>query len=447
MAKYFGTDGIRGMANAFPMTPEIAMKVGMATGLIFQEEEERPRIVIGKDTRLSGYMIEPALTAGFTAMGADVFLLGPIPTPAVAMLTRSMRADLGVMISASHNPFEDNGIKLFGKDGYKLSDDIQRQIEILIDQDLAPQLVAPRRLGRTKRVDGALDRYTEYAKRTLNRSVSLNGLRVVIDCAHGAAYRVAPLALWELGAEVFKIGADPDGFNINVSCGSTSPEALSSKVKEVRADIGIALDGDGDRVILSDETGKVIDGDQLMAVIAEDWKSEGILSKPGLVASVMSNLGFERHIKELDLELVRCPVGDRIVSERMRQDGYNLGGEQNGHIIMSDHCATGDGLVAALQILAVIKKQAKPASEICNRFDPVPQILRNVRVGNCNPLEADNVVKAIADGATKLGSAGRLVVRKSGTEPLVRVMAEGDNDNLITSIVDDICGELAKTSR
>ncbi|WP_319412967.1 phosphoglucosamine mutase [uncultured Cohaesibacter sp.] len=446
MAKYFGTDGIRGCANRFPMTPEIAMKVGMATGKIFRRGDFRHRVVIGKDTRLSGYMLEPALTAGLTAMGMDVFLLGPVPTPGVAMLTRSLRADLGVMISASHNPFEDNGIKLFGPDGYKLSDAIEAEIEELIETDMLSSLVNPKRLGRTKRIDSVYDRYIEFAKRTMPKDLSLEGLRVVIDCANGAAYRVAPDALWELGAEVVKIGVDPNGFNINDNCGSTSVGALVSKVREVRADIGIALDGDADRVIIVDETGAVVDGDQLMAVVAESWFREGLLTSPGIVATVMSNLGLERYLKSLKLSLVRTKVGDRYVVEHMRKHHYNVGGEQSGHIVLSDYSTTGDGLIAALQILAVVVKMGKPVSEVCNRFEPVPQLLKNVRYFEGAPLEHDAVKKAIAAGEEKLGEGGRLVIRKSGTEPLIRVMAEGDDSDLVAEVVNDICDEVRKVS-
>jgi phosphoglucosamine mutase len=446
MGKYFGTDGIRGCANKFPMTPEIAMKVGMATGKLFRRGEHRHRVVIGKDTRLSGYMLEPAMTAGFTSMGMDVFLLGPVPTPGVAMLTRSLRADLGVMISASHNPYRDNGIKLFGPDGYKLSDAIEAEIEALIETDMTPQLVAPDRLGRAKRIEGVHDRYIEFAKRTMPRDQSLDGLRIVIDCANGAAYRVAPDALWELGAEVVKVGVDPDGFNINDKCGSTSVDVLVGKVREVRADIGIALDGDADRVIIVDEKGNVVDGDQLMAVGAESWAMDGRLRGPGIVATVMSNLGLERFLEGLDMSLARTKVGDRYVVEHMRKHGFNIGGEQSGHLVLSDYSTTGDGLISALQILAVVKKVGKPVSEVCARFEPVPQILKNVRYGGGNPLEAESVKKAIAAGKETLDKSGRVVIRASGTEPLIRVMAEGDDADLVEKVVDDICVEVGKAS-
>ncbi|MDB5514860.1 MAG: phosphoglucosamine mutase, partial [Tardiphaga sp.] len=361
--KYFGTDGIRGRANGL-ITPELALKVGQAAGLAFQRGEHRHRVVIGKDTRLSGYMIETALIAGFTSVGMDVLQLGPMPTPAVAMLTKSMRADLGVMISASHNLFEDNGIKLFGPAGFKLSDDVERQIELLMDENLDRRLAQSASLGRAKRIDGVHDRYIEFAKRTLPRDLSLDGLRVVVDCAHGAAYKVVPEALWELGADVIAIGVEPDGFNINKDCGSTAPEALSRKVREMRADIGIALDGDADRVIISDERGHVVDGDQLLAVIAQSWKEDGRLAKPAIVSTVMSNLGLERFLEGQGIELLRTAVGDRYVLEQMMAHGYNLGGEPSGHIILSDYATTGDGFVSALQVLAVVQKLRRPVSQV-----------------------------------------------------------------------------------
>jgi phosphoglucosamine mutase len=435
--KYFGTDGIRGRANGV-ITPELALKVGQATGIVFRRGEHRHRVVIGKDTRLSGYMIETALIAGFTSVGMDVLQLGPMPTPAVAMLTRSMRADLGVMISASHNLYDDNGIKLFGPDGYKLSDEIELKIEKLIDGDLGKRLAKSADLGRAKRIDGVQDRYIEFAKRTLPRNLSLDGLRVVIDCAHGAAYQVAPDALWELGAEVIKLGVEPDGFNINKECGSTEPDALAAKVREVRADLGIALDGDADRLVVVDERGHVVDGDQLMAVIAESWKADNRLAKPGVVATVMSNLGFERYLGGLGLSLQRTAVGDRYVLEHMREHGYNLGGEASGHIILSDYATTGDGLVAALQVLAVVKKQDKPVSAVCHRFEPLPQILRNVRYKSGKPLENAKVRLAIKSAEQKLNGQGRLVIRPSGTEPVIRVMGEGDDKTLVEDVVDGI---------
>jgi phosphoglucosamine mutase len=435
--RYFGTDGIRGLANKV-ITPELALKVGQAAGIVFRNGEHRHRVLIGKDTRLSGYMIETALVAGFTSVGMDVLLTGPIPTPAVGMLARSMRADIGVMISASHNPYDDNGIKLFGPDGYKLSDEVEKRIEALLDSDLTDQLAKGHDLGRAKRIDGVQDRYIEFAKRTLPRSLDLSGLRVVIDCANGAAYKVAPGALWELGADVIAIGDDPDGFNINKDCGSTDLAAITRKVREMRADIGIALDGDADRVMIVDELGRVVDGDQVLAVIAESWQADGRLSRPGVVATVMSNLGLERYLNGIDLELVRTPVGDRYVLERMRADGYNIGGEQSGHIIMSDYTTTGDGFVAALQMLAVVKGRNKPVSEICHRFEPLPQILKNVRYKTGKPMESSAVMSAIASAEKKLGGSGRLLVRPSGTEPVIRVMGEGDDRRLVEQAVDDV---------
>jgi phosphoglucosamine mutase len=440
--KYFGTDGIRGRANGV-ITPGLALKVGQAAGVLFQNGDHRHRVLIGKDTRLSGYMIETALVAGFTSVGMDVLLTGPMPTPAVAMLTRSMRADLGVMISASHNPYDDNGIKLFGPDGYKLSDNIELKIEKLIDGDFGRDLAKSADLGRAKRIDGVQDRYIEFAKRTLPRNLSLEGLRVVVDCANGAAYRVAPDALWELGADVVSLGVSPDGFNINKECGSTEPGALARKVREVRADIGIALDGDADRLIIVDERGHVVDGDQLMAVIAESWSADGRLAKSGLVATVMSNLGLERYLGTLGLTLARTAVGDRYVLEHMREHGYNVGGEASGHIILSDYATTGDGLVAALQVLAVVKKLGQPVSEVCHRFDPLPQVLRNVRYKKGKPLEDAKVRLAIKSAEQKLDGHGRLVVRPSGTEPVIRVMGEGDDKGLVEDVVDGIVEALS----
>ncbi len=435
---YFGTDGIRGTANRWPMTPEIAMKVGMAAGIAFRRGGHKHRVVIGKDTRLSGYMLENALVAGFTSVGMNVFLLGPMPTPAVAMLTRSMRADIGVMISASHNAFPDNGIKFFGPDGFKLSDDVEMQIEGLLEQDLTSQLAAPEDIGRARRIDGMRDRYVEFAKRTMPRDMNLEGLRVVVDCANGAAYKVAPEILWELGAEVISIGVSPDGVNINKDCGSTSTELLRQKVHEVRADIGIALDGDADRVIIVDETGTVVDGDQLMAVVAQSWQEDDRLTAPGIVATIMSNLGLERYMTSLGLTLARTRVGDRYVVEHMRQHGFNVGGEQSGHIVLSDFTTTGDGLVAALQVLACVKKQGRPVSQVCWRFEPVPQILKNVRYSKGAPLEQESVQKAITAGREILSGSGRLVIRASGTEPLIRVMGEADNDDVLVKVIDDI---------
>jgi phosphoglucosamine mutase len=383
------------------------------------------------------------LVAGFTSVGMDVLVLGPMPTPAVAMLTRSMRADLGVMISASHNLFEDNGIKLFGPQGFKLTDEVERQIETLIESDLSLKLARPSALGRARRVDDVRARYVEFAKHTLPRNMSFEGMRVVIDCANGAAYKVAPEALGELGAEVFSVGVEPDGMNINRDVGSTSPVALAQKVRELRADIGIALDGDADRVVIVDEHGRLVDGDQLMAVVAQDWNQDGRLSQPGIVATVMSNLGLERYLGSIGLSLARTPVGDRYVLEHMRQHGYNVGGEQSGHVILSDYCTTGDGLVAAMQVMAVVKRRGKPVSEVCHAFDPLPQILKNVRFKGGKPLEQPEVSKAIAAAKEKLGNDGRLVIRPSGTEPVIRVMAEGDDRQLVEQVVEDICEAVA----
>ncbi len=444
--RYFGTDGIRGLANRHPMTSEVALKVGMAAGKLFSNGSHRHRVVIGKDTRLSGYMIESALMSGFTAVGMDVFLLGPMPTPAVAMLTRSLRADLGVMISASHNPYADNGIKLFDPDGYKLSDEAEHEIEALMEADSQSLLASADRIGRAKRIDSAQERYVEYAKRTLPRNIRLNDLRVVVDCANGAGYEVAPDALWELGAEVIKIGVEPNGRNINDKCGSTSPEALCAKVREMRADIGIALDGDADRVVIVDEKGRIVDGDQIMAVIAESWHRRGKLAAGGVVATVMSNLGLERHLKDMGLALVRTPVGDRYVVEHMRKHGYNVGGEQSGHIVLSDFTTTGDGLVTALQVLSVVVSTGKPVSEVCERFEPLPQILENVRYANGSPLEREAVKQAIDLGLKRLGSQGRLVIRPSGTEPVIRVMAEGDDEHLVHQVVGDIVQAVRKAA-
>jgi phosphoglucosamine mutase len=441
-AKYFGTDGIRGHANKPPITPDLALRVGMAAGLVFRRGEHRHRVVIGKDTRLSGYMIESALVAGFTSVGVDVFQLGPMPTPAIAMLARSMRCDLGVMISASHNPFDDNGIKLFGPDGYKLSDEVEAEIETMIDADLSARLAGSYAIGRAKRIEGVHARYIEFAKRTLPRNLSLDGIRVVVDCANGAAYKVAPEALWELGAEVIPLGVEPDGFNINKDVGSTAPGALCAMVHERRADIGIALDGDADRVIIVDEKGHVVDGDQLMAVIAASWAEDGRLSKPGIVATVMSNFGLERYLGGLGLSVARTPVGDRHVLEYMRNHGFNLGGEQSGHIILSDYTTTGDGLVAALQLLAVVRKLGRPVSEVCQRFERVPQVLKNVRYRSGKPLEDERVRSAIEDATKRLGQSGRLVIRPSGTEPVIRVMGESDDRALIETLVDDVVGAI-----
>jgi len=436
--KYFGTDGIRGRANALPMTVDIAMRLGMAVGVEFRRPGHRCRVVIGKDTRRSGYMIENALVAGFTAAGMDVFLLGPIPTPAVAMLCRSLRADVGVMISASHNPYYDNGIKLFNSDGYKLSDEIEKNLEQRMMSDMSAHLAGSSDIGRAKRVDGDIYRYIEFAKRTLERDVQLEGMRVVVDCANGAAYKAAPLALWELGADVITIHDEPNGLNINEGCGSTQPASLCQKVREVRADVGIALDGDGDRMLLVDETGTVIDGDQIMAALAESWQDQGRLRGGGIVATVMSNLGLERFLNGRNLKLARTQVGDRYVVEHMRTHGFNIGGEQSGHIILSDFGTTGDGIISALQILSCLKKSGRMMSDFCHKFEPLPQILKNVKIHEAatNPLDHENVKAAIDRAEKKLAGSGRLVIRPSGTEPLIRVMAEGDKLAIVEAAVD-----------
>jgi phosphoglucosamine mutase len=435
----FGTDGVRGRANSAPMTADTVMQIGMAAGRVFNRGSHRHRVVIGKDTRLSGYMLEQAMTAGFLSVGMDVLLLGPIPTPAIGFLTRSMRADLGVMISASHNPYEDNGIKLFGPDGFKLSDTVEDQIEALVGEPSAIPVAGPAAIGRAKRLDDAEGRYIEAVKGSAARGLDLTGLKIVVDCANGAAYKVAPTVLWELGAEVIPLGVSPDGFNINDNCGSTHPATLQEHVVAHGADIGIALDGDADRVVLVCEKGNLIDGDQLMATIADQWKRDGRLAGNGLVATVMSNLGLERFVAALGLALVRTQVGDRYVLERMRAGGFNLGGEQSGHIIMTDHATTGDGLMAALQALAAMTKCGKRASETFQAFKPVPQLLKNVRVGDASAaLNAASVLSAIASAEEKLGKAGRVLVRKSGTEPMIRIMAEGDDSELVRSVVDQI---------
>ncbi len=439
--KYFGTDGVRGLANTAPMDPQTIMRCGMAAGSIFSNGH-RPRVVIGKDTRLSGYMVEQALTAGFLAVGMDVFLFGPLPTPAVAMLTRSLRADLGVMLSASHNPYHDNGIKFFGPDGFKLSDEQELRIEELMDSDISKLAAAPDRLGRAKRIEDAQARYIEFAKRTLPRALRLDGLRVVIDCANGAAYRVAPEVLWELGAEVITIGTEPNGFNINDKCGSTAPQRMCEKVREMRADIGIALDGDADRVVIADENGRLVDGDQLLGLIATYLLEKDELSGGGVVATIMSNLGLERYLEGFGLKLERTKVGDRYVMECMRKGGYNVGGEQSGHIILTDHTTTGDGLIAALQVLAVVVTKGRRVSEICHVFDPVPQILENVRYSGSSPLEDPAVREAVARAETMLEGTGRLVIRASGTEPVIRVMAEGDDEEQVRRAVDEIAEAL-----
>jgi phosphoglucosamine mutase len=444
--KYFGTDGVRGRANSGSMSPDVVMKIGMAVGQLHRRGGHRHRVVIGKDTRLSGYMIEQALTAGLLSAGMDVFLLGPVPTPAVAMLTRSMRADLGVMISASHNAYQDNGIKIFGPDGYKLSDEQETRVEQLVDNAAQIQLAAPAEIGRAKRIEDAGARYIEFAKRTYPGESNLDGLRVVIDTANGASYKTAPTALWELGAEIIEIGVDPNGTNINEKCGSTAPELMCSKVRELRADIGIALDGDADRVIIADEKGHVIDGDQIMALIASSWAARGQLRGGGLVATVMSNLGLERFMEGKGLTLARTKVGDRYVVEHMRTHGFNIGGEQSGHIVISDFATTGDGLLAALQVMAEVVRMGKPVSEVCKLFEPLPQVLKNVKFRSGKPLEDDAVKAAIDSASKRLGNQGRLVIRPSGTEPLIRVMAEGDNPRTVESIVDELCAVIAKVA-
>ena len=444
----FGTDGVRGRANSAPMTAEIAMRIGMAAGQVFNRGGHRHRVVIGKDTRLSGYMIEQALTAGFLSVGVDVLLLGPLPTPAVGFLTRSMRADVGVMVSASHNPYEDNGIKLFGPDGFKLSDAVEMQIEDLVEESASIRLAVPAAIGRAKRLDDAEGRYIEAVKASAARGLDLSGLRIVVDCANGAAYKAAPTVLWELGAEVIPLAVSPDGFNINGNCGSTHPALLQEHVVTHNANIGIALDGDADRVVLVDELGQLIDGDQLMATIASQWATDGRLAGGGLVATVMSNLGLERYLGAQKLALVRTKVGDRNVLERMRADGFNLGGEQSGHIIMTDHATTGDGLMAALQALAALRKADRPASETFRAFQPVPQLLKNVRIrGDAKATLAETSVKqAIAAAEARLGAGGRVLVRKSGTEPLIRVMAEGDDLELVRSVVEQIIEALPRAA-
>lgn len=437
--KFFGTDGIRGQANTFPMTSEIAMKVGMAAGRLFTRGEYRHRVVIGKDTRLSGYMIESALVAGFTSVGMDVFLFGPLPTPAVAILTRSLRADLGVMISASHNPYGDNGIKLFGPDGYKLSDATELKIESLMENGLEQGLATSPNIGRAKRIDDAQARYIEVAKHTFPRHLRLDGLRIVVDCAHGASYKVAPAVLWELGAEVISLGVDPNGTNENLECGSTAPQAMCNRVREVRADFGIAFDGDADRVVMADENGRIVDGDQILALIANSWNKSGALKNGAVVGTVMSNAGLERFLARQGVKLIRAQVGDRYVIEEMRKGGYNVGGEQSGHIIMSDFCTTGDGLISALQVLAVLAQEKKTVSQAAHLFEPLPQLLKNVRFRKgAAPLENEKVKKVIAECETRLEGSGRILVRKSGTEPLIRVMAEGEDLKKIEAVVADI---------
>ena len=448
----FGTDGIRGTANTEPMTAETALKVAMATAAQFRNGDHRHQVVIGKDTRLSGYMIEPALTSGFVSMGMDVMLVGPMPTPAVAMLTRSLRADVGVMISASHNPYQDNGIKLFGPDGYKLSDAVETAIEARIAANgFGPDLAGPRKLGRARRLEDAAGRYIEYAKNTFPRNRRLDGLKIVVECAHGAAYKVAPRVLWELGAELVPIGIEPDGFNINDKCGATATERMQEMVVAHGADLGIALDGDADRLILADEHGERVDGDQVMALIAGSWADAGRLAAGGIVSTVMSNLGLERHLEGRGLALHRTQVGDRYVVEAMRSGGFNIGGEQSGHMELSDYSTTGDGVIAALQVLAVIQQTGRPASEVCRVFDTVPQRLRNVRYGAAKgaptPLDDAGVKAAIAEGERRLAKSGRLLIRKSGTEPLIRVMGEGDDAALVDAVVGHIVEAVEQVSK
>ena len=441
---YFGTDGIRGTANVEPMTAETALKVGMAAGGRFLRGDHRHRVVIGKDTRLSCYMIESALTAGFISVGMDVILVGPMPTPAVAMLTRSLRADIGVMISASHNPYTDNGIKLFGPDGYKLSDEVEQDIEDRMADRACLPLAEPDHLGRAQRLDDAPGRYIEFVKNSFPKQLRLDGLKIVVDCANGAAYRVAPTVLWELEAEVIEVGVDPDGFNINRECGSTAADYMRSQVVLHGADIGIALDGDADRLVMCDELGELIDGDQLMAVIARSWSRQGRLKGGGLVATVMSNFGLELYLTELGLTLERTGVGDRYVVEHMRAHGYNVGGEQSGHIILDDFGTTGDGLIAALQALAVIVEAGRPVSEICRLFTPFPQVLKNVRYAKNAPLQLPEVQSAIDQGRQRLGDRGRLLIRPSGTESVIRVMGEGEDAALVQQIVGEIADQIER---
>jgi phosphoglucosamine mutase len=444
--RLFGTDGIRGTANSDPMTAEIALRLGQAAGLLFTRGSHRHRVVIGKDTRLSGYMIEPALTAGFIGAGMDVTLVGPLPTPAIAMLTRSLRADLGVMISASHNPFEDNGIKLFGPEGFKLDDDTETEIESLMASDLHHRLAAPASLGRAARLDDAAGRYIEAVKASFPRGLRLDGLKIVVDCAHGAAYRVAPTVLWELGATVISVGVSPDGFNINRGCGSTVPEHLCAQVVEHGAQLGIALDGDADRLLMADETGELIDGDQILALVAQSWASTDRLQGGGIVTTVMSNLGLERFLAGRGLTMQRTKVGDRYVAARMRELGMNLGGEQSGHVILSDFATTGDGLLAALQVLAVIVQQERSTGEVCRVFTPMPQLLKNVRFDGPSPLGKEHIRHAIAAAEAKLNGSGRVLIRESGTEPLIRVMAEGEDEALIGRMVDELCETIARAA-
>ena len=434
--KYFGTDGVRGLANAFPMTPDIALKLGAAAGRHFRKDQKQHRVVIGKDTRRSSYMFENALTAGFTSTGMDVYLLGPVPTPAVGVLTRSMRADVGVMISASHNSYLDNGIKFFGPEGFKLSDKVELEIEKLLDDEI--QYAASQNIGMAKRIDDALGRYMEFAKSAFPRKKLLNGLKVVVDCANGAAYKAAPIVLWELGAEVISIGVNPDGYNINKDCGSTHPQNAAKAVLEHNADVGICLDGDADRLILIDNKGKIADGDQLMGLIASQWSSKGNLANNTLVATVMSNMGLERYLNTLDIKLLRTNVGDRYVVEAMRKFGYNLGGEQSGHIVMTDYATTGDGLMAALQFLNTLVESKCTSSELIKVFEPMPQLLRNVMLNNSESLDNLKVKESIKAGEDAFGDIGRILIRKSGTEPLLRVMGECEDPKLLKAVIGNI---------
>ncbi|MDC1376569.1 phosphoglucosamine mutase [Amylibacter sp.] len=434
--KYFGTDGVRGLANAFPMTPDIALKLGAAAGRHFRKDQKQHRVVIGKDTRRSSYMFENALTAGFTSTGMDVYLLGPVPTPAVGVLTRSMRADVGVMISASHNSYLDNGIKFFGPEGFKLSDKVELEIEKLLDDEI--EYAASQNIGMAKRIDDALGRYMEFAKSAFPRKKLLNGLKVVVDCANGAAYKAAPIVLWELGAEVISIGVNPDGYNINKDCGSTHPQNAAKAVLEHNADVGICLDGDADRLILIDNKGNIADGDQLMGLIASQWSSKGKLANNTLVATVMSNMGLERYLNTLDIKLLRTNVGDRYVVEAMRKFGYNLGGEQSGHIVMTDYATTGDGLMAALQFLNALVESKCTSSELIKVFEPMPQLLRNVRLNNSESLDNLKVKESIKAGEDAFGDIGRILIRKSGTEPLLRVMGECEDPKLLKAVIGNI---------
>ena len=434
--KYFGTDGVRGLANAFPMTPDIALKLGAAAGRHFRKDQKQHRVVIGKDTRRSSYMFENALTAGFTSTGMDVYLLGPVPTPAVGVLTRSMRADVGVMISASHNSYLDNGIKFFGPEGFKLSDKVELEIEKLLDDEI--EYAASQNIGMAKRIDDALGRYMEFAKSAFPRKKLLNGLKVVVDCANGAAYKAAPIVLWELGAEVISIGVNPDGYNINKDCGSTHPQNAAKAVLEHNADVGICLDGDADRLILIDNKGNIADGDQLMGLIASQWASKGKLANNTLVATVMSNMGLERYLNTLDIKLLRTNVGDRYVVEAMRKFGYNLGGEQSGHIVMTDYATTGDGLMAALQFLNALVESKCTSSELIKVFEPMPQLLRNVRLNNSESLDNLKVKESIKAGEDAFGDIGRILIRKSGTEPLLRVMGECEDPKLLKAVIGNI---------